>query len=52
MNLQTMVDWKVIEESQKLVAFAIFWKGERRYFYADENVLLRVKEHMDGKVIY
>ncbi|CAK71679.1 unnamed protein product (macronuclear) [Paramecium tetraurelia] len=52
MNSQTMIDWKVNEENQKLVAFAIFWNGQERYFYADENVLLRVKEYMDGKVIY
>ncbi|CAD8157209.1 unnamed protein product [Paramecium pentaurelia] len=52
MNLQTVIDWKVNEDNQKLIAFAIFWKGQRRFFYADQNVLLRVKEYMDGKVIY
>ncbi|CAD8062514.1 unnamed protein product [Paramecium sonneborni] len=52
LNLQTRIDWKVSEENQKLEAFALLWKGEWRYFYADQNVLLRVKEHMDGKVVY
>ncbi|CAD8168093.1 unnamed protein product [Paramecium pentaurelia] len=52
MNLQTIIDWKVNQENQNLEAFAICWKGKWRYFYADQNVLLRVKEHMDRKVVY
>ncbi|CAD8069052.1 unnamed protein product [Paramecium sonneborni] len=52
LNLHTIIDWKVNEENQKLEAFALIWKGEWRFFYADQNVLLRVKEYMDGKVVY
>ncbi|CAD8109288.1 unnamed protein product [Paramecium primaurelia] len=52
MNLQTIIDWKVNQENQNLEAFAICWNGKWRYFYADQDVLLRVKEHMDRKVVY
>ncbi|CAD8155686.1 unnamed protein product [Paramecium octaurelia] len=52
MSLQTIIDWKVNRENQKLEAFAVCWKGKWKFFYADQNVLLRVKEHMDRKVAY
>ncbi|CAD8147565.1 unnamed protein product [Paramecium octaurelia] len=52
LTLQTEIDWKVSSENLLLEAFSINWKNEQRYFYADHNVLLRVKNYLGGRVIF
>ncbi|CAD8065216.1 unnamed protein product [Paramecium sonneborni] len=51
LKLQTQIDWKISEDNQ-LEAFCINWKNELRYFYADHNVLLRVKNYIRGRVVF
>ncbi|CAD8150933.1 unnamed protein product [Paramecium pentaurelia] len=52
LKLQTEIDWKVSPENLFLEAFCINWKNELRYFYADHNVLLRVKNYLGGRVVF
>ncbi|CAD8071885.1 unnamed protein product [Paramecium sonneborni] len=52
LKLETQIDWKVSQEDFQLEAFSINWRNEHRYFYADHNVLLRVKNNICGKVVF
>ncbi|CAD8153602.1 unnamed protein product [Paramecium octaurelia] len=52
LKLQTVIDWKISQEDFQLVAFCIDWKNKQKYFYADQNVLLRVKNYLAGRVTF
>ncbi|CAD8045217.1 unnamed protein product [Paramecium primaurelia] len=52
LKLQSLIDWKISQEDFQLVAFSINWKNQQRYFYADQNVLLRVKNYLAGRVTF
>ncbi|CAK91477.1 unnamed protein product (macronuclear) [Paramecium tetraurelia] len=52
LKLQTVIDWKISQEDFQLVAFCIDWKNKQKYFYADQSVLLRVKNYLAGRVIF